>query len=463
MRYDLAVLGGGSAGLAAATFAARMGALVVLVETDSLGGDCTWTGCVPSKALIHAARVVHQARTGGWLGAGNVDFPAVMRHVREAVRGVSELESAAALRARGIEVVTGRARFIDANAIEADGRRLEARRFVVCTGAEPAPPPIRGLGEVPYLTYRTVFDLDRLPRRLLVLGGGPLGAELAQAFQRLGSSVTILEQVHRLLPMAGREASAVVEQRFRREGIELVLGSEVERVDGGGGEVAVVAAGGRRAGDALLVATGRRPRVAGLGLEDIGVTVTPHGIEAGEDLRTSLRHVYAAGDVIGGPQFTHYAVWQGYAAARNALFPGRAPGIRTPVPWAVFTDPEVAQVGLSEEDARAGGRRVEVHRWPVERIDRAHTEGDVDGFIELVTAGGDRLLGATIVSAGAADLANQVAVAMETGAGLSRLSRTIHVYPTRGYGLLQVASSVRLDHAASGRRVRLLRRLTWGR
>jgi pyruvate/2-oxoglutarate dehydrogenase complex dihydrolipoamide dehydrogenase (E3) component len=463
MRYDLVVLGGGSAGLAAATFAAGMGARVVLVEADRLGGDCTWTGCVPSKALIHAARVAHQARTSGWLGAGDVDFPAVMRHVREAVRRVSEQETAASLRARGIDVVIGRARFLDGNAVEADARRLEARRFVVCTGAEPAPPPIPGLRDVPHLTYRTVFDLERLPRRLLVLGGGPLGAELAQAFQRLGSSVTILEQLDRLLPMAHPEASALIEQRFRREGIELVLGSEMERVDGGGGEVVVAAAGGRRAGDVLLVATGRRPRLAGLGLEDIGVTVTPHGIEVDVDLRTSLHHVYAAGDVAGGPQFTHYAVWQGYAAARNALFPGRLRGIRTPVPWVVFTDPEVAQVGLSEEDARAGGRRVEVHRWPVERIDRAHAEGDTDGFLELVTAGGDRLLGATIVSAGAADLANQVAVAMETGAGLARLSRTIHVYPTRGYGLLQVASSVRLEQAASSRRLRLLRRLAWRR
>jgi pyruvate/2-oxoglutarate dehydrogenase complex dihydrolipoamide dehydrogenase (E3) component len=403
--------------------------------------------------------VVHEARTSGWLGAGEVDFAAVMREVREAVHRVAELESVASLRARGVDVAIGRARFLDANSVEAEGRRLEARRFVVCTGAEPAPPPIPGLREVPHLTYRTVFDLDRLPRRLLVLGGGPLGAELAQAFQRLGSRVTVLERLGRLVPAADPEAGAVVEERFRREGIELVLGSEVERVEGGGGEVAAMAAGGRRAGDALLVAAGRRPRTAGLGLEEIGVAATPHGIEVGKDLRTSLRHVYAAGDVAGGPQFTHYAVWQGYAAARNALFPGRVRGIRTPVPWAVFTDPEVAQVGQSEADARAGGRRVEVHRWPLERVDRAQTDGDPNGFLELVTAGGDRLLGATIVSAGAADLANQIVVAMDAGLGLSGLARIIHLYPTRGYGLLQLASAVRLEHAASSCHVRLLRRL----
>ncbi len=463
MRYDLAVLGGGSAGLAAATFAAGMGARVVIVEADRLGGDCTWTGCVPSKALIHAARVVHQARTSGWLDTGEVDFAAVMRDVREAVRRVSQLESAASLQARGIDVVMGRARFLDAGSISAAGHRLEARRFVVCTGAEPALPPIQGLRETPHLTYPTVFDLDQLPKRLLVLGGGPVGAELAQAFQRLGSRVTVLELLSRVLPVADPEASAVIEQRFRREGIELVLASEVERVEGGGGEIGVVVAGTRRRGDALLVAAGRTPLVAGLGLEEIGVAVTPHGIVVDADLRTSLRHVYAAGDVAGSPQFTHYAVWQGYAAARNALFPGRTRGIRTPVPWAVFTDPEVAQVGISEADARAGGRRVEVHRWPMERVDRAQTDADTDGFLELITAGGDRLVGATIVSAGAADLANQLAVAIDAGIGLSRLAQVIHVYPTRGYGLLQLASSVRLEQTASSRLVRLVRRLTWGR
>ncbi len=463
MQYDLAVLGGGSAGLAAATFASAIGARVVLVEADRLGGDCTWTGCVSSKALIHAARVVHHARTSGWLDAGDVDFAAVMRGVHEAVRKVSEPESAMALRAHGIDVVTERARFLDASSISAGGHRLEARRFVVCTGAEPALPPIPGLRETPHLTYPTVFGLDQLPKRLLVLGGGPVGAELAQAFQRLGSRVRVLEQLDRLVPAADAEASAILEERFRREGIELVLGSEVERVEGGGGEVAVVAAGTRRAGDALLVAAGRRPRVAGLGLEEIGVAITPTGIEVDAELRTSLRHVYAAGDVAGGPQFTHYAVWQGYAAARNALFPGHTWGVRTPVPWAVFTDPEVAQVGISEEEARAGGRRVEVHCWPMERVDRAQTDADTDGFLKVITAGEDRLLGATIVSAGAADLANQLVVAIDAGIGLSRLAQVIHVYPTRGYGLVQLASSVRLEQAASSRLVSLVRRATWGR
>ena len=459
MPYDLAVIGAGSAGLAAATFAARMGAAVVLVEAERIGGDCTWTGCVPSKALIHAARVIHQARAGGWLGNHPVDFAAVSRRVRDAVSGVAAFETPDSLRAEGVEVVLGQARFVDTRTVEAAGRRLEARRFVVCTGAEPVVPAIPGLQEAPHLTYRTVFDLNDLPRRLLVLGGGPIGVELAQAFRRLGSEVTVFEQLDRLMATADAEASAVVEACFRREGIELVLGARVDRVETGSTGVAVVAAGRSHPGDALLVTVGRRPRVAELGLEAIRVRVAEQGIEVDAALRTSQRHVYAAGDVAGGPQFTHYAVWQGYAAARNAIFPGRVDGVRSTVPWAVFTDPEVAQVGLSEAEARRRGRPVRVHRLPVERIDRAQAERETDGFLKLVTADGERFLGATIVSAGAADMANALAIALETGAGLSRLARVVPVYPTRGYGMLQLASAVRLASTASSRRMRLLSRL----
>jgi pyruvate/2-oxoglutarate dehydrogenase complex dihydrolipoamide dehydrogenase (E3) component len=265
--------------------------------------------------------------------------------------------------------------------------------------------------------------------------------------------VTLLEQLDRVLPAADPEAAATIEARLRLEGVDLVLGAQVERIEAGAGEVAFVTARGhpRMAGDALLVAAGRRPRLAGIGLEEIGVAVSPHGIDVDWSMRTSLRHVYAAGDVAGGPQFTHYAVWQGYAAARNALFPGRTRGIRTPVPWAVFTDPEVAQVGLLEREARAGNRRVEVHRLPLERVDRAQADGDTDGFLKLVTTGADRLLGATIVSSGGADIANELAVALDAGIGLRRLARAIHVYPTRGYGLLQLAASTRLERAASSR------------
>ncbi|HKA51107.1 MAG TPA: FAD-dependent oxidoreductase [Candidatus Dormibacteraeota bacterium] len=456
MPYDLAVIGGGSAGLAAANFAARMGASVALVEAERVGGDCTWTGCVPSKALIHAARVSHQALAGGWLGDQSVDFAAVTRKVREAVGRVYAFETPDSLRADGVEVVLGRARFVGARTVEAGGRRLEARRFVVCTGSEPVLPSIPGLHETPHLTHLTIFELNELPGRLLVLGGGPTGVELAQAFRRLGSEVTVLEQLDRLLAIADSEASAVVEACFRREGVEVVLGAEIARVETGRAGVAVVAGGRSHYGDALLVAVGRRPRVADLGLEVIGVRVAQHGIEVDSALRTSQRHVYAAGDVTGGPQFTHYAVWQGYAAARNALFPGQVDGVKRAVPWAVFTDPEVAQVGLSEAEARARGRRVRVHRLPVERIDRAQAEGETDGFLKLITADGDRLLGATIVSAGAADVANAMVIALEAGGGLARLARVMPVYPTRGYGMLQIASAVRLAHAASSRRLRVL-------
>ena len=463
MPYDLAVIGGGSAGLAAATFAARMGASVVLIEAERIGGECTWTGCVPSKALVHAARVIHAARTCGWLATGAPDFAAVMASVRDAVRRVSEHENPDSLRAAGIDVVMGRAHFRDVKTLEVEGRALQARRFVVCTGADPVVPAIPGLIQAPHLTYRTVFDLERQPRRLIVLGGGSGGLELAQAFRRLGSEIAVVEQQQRLLPMADPEVSDAIEERFRKEGIELALGTVVERVESAGGEVAVTGAGLRLSGDTLLVAAGRTPHAVGLGLEEIGVRLGRDGIEVDGRLRTSLRHIYAAGDVTGAPQFTHYAVWQGFAAARNALFPGRVRGIRRSIPWAVFTDPEVAQVGLTEQEAVAVGRRVRVHRWPVDKIDRAQSEGDTAGFFKLVTADGDRLLGATMVSANAADLVNQLAAAMDSGVALSKLARVIQVYPTRSYGLLQLASEVRLEVASASRILRVVRRLALGR
>lgn len=458
MDRDLVVIGGGSAGLAAATFASRMRAAVTLVEADRVGGDCTWTGCVPSKALLHAARVVQQARTSYWLSGGEVDGPAVMRHVRTAIRRVAEYESAETLGEQGIEVVHGRAAFVDSHAIEVGRRRIAARRFVIATGAVPLEPQISGLRETPHLSYRTVFELDRPPERLLVLGGGPIGAELAQAFARLGSQVTVFELAGRLLPVADPEASSLLAARFAAEGIELRLGAAVESVDRHGDGVEVVAGGERVEGTDVLVALSRRPDTQGLGLDRVGLRTRPAGIVVDDYLRTSVPHIYAAGDVTGGPQFTHYAAWQGYAAARNALFPGRIRGRRRLVPWAVFTDPEVAQLG-GEEETRAQAH-AHVHRLPLARVDRAQAEADSEGFIKVMTAGDDdTVLGATVVGTGGADVINQLAAAVEAGAGLSRLAQTVLVYPTRGYGLLQLASETRMRRAARSRRVAWARRL----
>jgi pyruvate/2-oxoglutarate dehydrogenase complex dihydrolipoamide dehydrogenase (E3) component len=459
MDRDLVVIGAGSAGLAAATFAARMGASVALVERDRVGGDCTWTGCVPSKALLHAASVVHHARRSGFLTApGQVDFDAVRRHVTAARERVARFESPEALAGLGIELVRGSARFADAHAVQVGGRRIAFHRAVVCTGAGPATPPIPGLDTTPHLTYATTFDLERLPSRLLVVGGGPIGCELAQAFARLGSSVTLVEALERLVPVAEPEASALLARRFREEAIEVVLGAAIEQVGPVADGISAVVGGRRVEAERALVATGRRPQVHGLGLAQIGVTVGRAGIETDRRLRTAAPHVYAAGDVAGGAQFTHYAVWQGFAAARNALFPGSAAGVREAVPWAVFTQPEIAQVGLSEAEARREEGAVDVHRLPMARVDRAQCEGDTEGEVKLVTTGGKgRVLGASVIGAGAADVANQLAMVIAGGMTLADVAKILHIYPTHGYGVLQLAGETREESARTSLAVRLLR------
>jgi len=458
--YDLVIIGGGSAGLTAASFAVQTGARVLLLEADRLGGDCTWTGCVPSKALIHAARLAQGTRKASWIEAGKPDFARAMREVRAAVDRVYSFETPERLRATGVDVVMEAARFLDPRTVQAGSSRFQGDRFVICTGAAAETPPIPGLRETPHLTHETVFDLDRLPDRLLVLGGGATGSELAQAFARLGSQVTIFDLAGRLLPAADPEASRVIEDRFRSEGIRLCLNSAVEAVQSDEDRVVVAAGGESFEGDELLVALGRRPRVEGLNLAEAGVVADVGGIRVDSHLRTSQPGLYAAGDVTGGPQFTHQAAWQGFTAARNALLPGRASGRKQPVPWAVFTDPEVAQVGLDETQARERvGGRVTVLRWPIERIDRAQADGESAGFIKVLAQTNGRLLGATIVSPAAGELANELTLALEARLTLGDLAEAMHVYPTYGIALQQLASAQRIRSVTSGWRGRLLRGL----
>lgn len=462
-RYDLVVVGAGSAGLTAATMARRLGASVALVEAGRVGGDCTWTGCVPSKALIHAAKVLHQMRHADSVGLSpapiEVDLASVMYRVREAIDRVYSHETPEALAEQGVEVVLGAARFRNAHTLDLDGRILHGRRFVICTGAEPSSPPIPGLCNVPTLTYENVFDMRELPPRLLVLGGGPLGVEFAQAFQRLGSSVTILEQEDRILSIADPEASAVLAEVFAREGMRLCTGSRVAGVVSTPEGIRVVTAEESFEGDRLLVATGRKPQVGGLDLDRIGVDYDARGIRVDGKLRTSRRHIYAAGDVTGGYQFTHYAGWQGYVAARNALLPGAGRGARDTVPWVVFTDPEIGQAGLTEREARERGEKARVHRWPVERIDRAQTVGERTGFLKLVARPDGKLLGATVMAAVAGEVTNELALAIQRGLKLGDLAKTIHAYPTYGLSIQQLCAAATTERFTRSSRAPLLRAL----
>lgn len=450
---DLIVIGAGSAGLSAAGVAARLGARVALVESKRVGGDCTWTGCVPSKTLIACAGLAHRMRRADTFGLppieSTVDLHAVMDRVRAVIERVYRFERPELLERAGIEVIHDTARFLDARRISAGGRVVEGRRLVICTGASPLIPDIPGLLDVRYHTYETIFELDVLPRSLVVLGAGPIGLELAQAFSRLGSRVTIIDQADRILPEADPEVSPLLARRLQDEGIAIATGISVERIASRGDSVLVSAGGIEHVAEELLVAVGRRPNTAELNVAAAGVALDRGGgIVVDHRLRSSRKHIYAAGDVTGSFQFTHYAGWQGYVAARNAVLPGWTRGIPPHVPWAVFTDPEVSHVGLSEPEARRRGIDIAVERWPVSRIDRAQTIGDDAGFVKLVTSRNGRLLGGTIVAAHASELVNELSLALTHGLTLRDLAAALHVYPTYGIALQQMAAAAAIGRFA---------------
>lgn len=468
--FDLVVIGAGSAGVWAAPFAARLGARVALVEKERIGGDCTHYGCVPSKALLKAASVAWHVRTAERFGldalkAGlHVDLERVMTVVRQAIDRVYAFETPDALAKQGVEVIMGEACFEDPHTLRVGPQtRLRARHFLLCTGALPVAPPIPGLDDTPYWNYQTVWHLDRLPRRLLVLGSGPVGMELAQAFGRLGSQVTIFERGDRPLRVADPEASEILRQVLELdEGVRFRFGAQVSRVQRHDGAVVVTDRGDEIEGDALIVAVGRRPTVGGLDLERAGVNYSDRGVEVDEHLQTSQKHIYACGDVIGGFQFTHYAAWQASMAVRTMLFPGSSTGIRQHVPWTVFTDPEVAHCGLSEADARTqfpGDDNVRVARWPLDHLDRAMTDQDLRGFIKVVHRPEGEVLGAEIVAARAGEIVHELALAIDQRIKLADLASSIHVYPTYAIGVQQLAAELRLESLAASTTVKLARGL----
>ena len=463
--YDLAIIGAGSAGLTAARFAARLGKRVVLIEAYRVGGDCTWTGCVPSKTLLHAARVAHTIRNGAKYGvqAGepHVDFPAVMSRIRAAIEQIYAAESPSALQAEGIDVIEKGAEFVDGRTVVADGQRITAKRFLITTGASPFVPPIPGLTETPHLTYETFWQLESLPSRLIIIGGGPIGCELAQACQRLGSHVTLVEALPRILPGDEPEAAEIVANSLRRDGVELRLSSPVESVRHSKVGVTVTAGGKNIAGDGLLVAVGRRPNVAGLGLESAGIEYDDASIVVDDYLRTGARNIYAAGDCIGGFQFTHYAGFQGAMAVRNMMLPGRSRARPPHPPWATFTDPEAAHVGYTEEEARQRyGDKVRVSTLPMESIDRAITDDAIEGFIKVVYRDNGTVLGATVVGRQAAESLQGWSIAAARGLKTGHVAQVMQAYPSLAMGNQQIAWNAYLGGLTQGLTGRVLRWLT---
>ncbi len=456
-RFDdnLVVLGGGSAGLIAALIAATVRARVTLVERGRMGGDCLNTGCVPSKTLIRSARVAHEIRTSDRFGIAardpEVDFAAVMERVQAAIRTIEPKDSMERYESLGVRCIAGEATLEDAHHVRVGEQLLSTRNIVLATGGAPLVPPIPGLAEAEPLTSDTLWDLRSLPRRLLVLGGGPIGCELAQSFQRLGSRVTLIDMEERLLPREDADVSELMVKALREEGVDVRLGHRASEVRGQTLHAETASGPVSIDFDRVLVAVGRRAHTEGLGLEALGIETAQNGtVVVDQHMRTSCPSVYACGDVAGPYQFTHMASHQAWYASVNALF-GRFRRFAVNyavVPWCTFTDPEVARVGLSEADAAAQGVPVEVVRYELDDLDRAIAEGEVRGWVKvLVKPGTDRILGATIVGSHAGELIAEHVLAMSHGLGLKKLMGTIHIYPTMMEANKFVASAWRRAHA----------------
>jgi pyruvate/2-oxoglutarate dehydrogenase complex dihydrolipoamide dehydrogenase (E3) component len=442
-RYHLVVIGAGTGGLVTAAIAAGLGARVALVERHLMGGDCLNVGCVPSKGMISAARSWQAAReSGGRFGGpavtGGGQFAVAMERMRRLRAGLSRIDGAARFRDLGVDVFLGEGRFTSRDSVTVDGRVLRFWRAVIATGARAAVPPIPGLAEAGYLTNETVFNLTELPRRLLVLGAGPVGCEMAQAFARFGAEVTLLDQGERILPRDDADAAAIVERAMTTHGIRLLHRCRVVRAERQG-EVRVLAVerDGRAEtleGDQLLAAVGRVPNVEGLGLEAAGVAFDQRGVAVNDRLRTTNPRIFAVGDVGSRFRFTHAADAQARLVVANALFFGIGGGkaSRLVIPWVTYTSPEVAHVGWSQRDAMAPGVEVETITVLLHEVDRAVLEGQDEGFLRVhLRRGSDRIVGATLVAEHAGDMIGEIVLAMTAGLGLGKIGATVHPYPTQ--------------------------------
>lgn len=441
-RYNLVVIGAGTAGLVTAAGAAGLGAKVALIERELLGGDCLNVGCVPSKAIISSSRVAATIRDAERFGVDvpsgvNVDFARTMARMRELRAGISPHDSAVRFRELGVDVFIGSGEFVDSETVRVDGQDLKFKKAVVCTGARAAELPIPGLREAECLTNETLFSLTELPKRLIVIGGGPIGVEMAQSFTRFGSQVTLVEKSAHVLSREEPDAAKIVQASMARDGVQFRLNSTVVRMDRRGDErVVVVKSKGETIeviGDEVLIGIGRAPNVNGLGLEAVNVKFDSRiGIEVDDRLRTSNPRIFAAGDVASKYKFTHAADFMARIVIQNALFMGRAKASDLVIPWTTFTSPELAHVGVYPEQAKSAGVAIDTFTQPLSGVDRAILDGETDGFVRVhVKRGTDKIVGATVVASNAGDMIGEITLAMKNGIGLKRIGSTIHPYPTQ--------------------------------
>ena len=459
-HYDLVVIGGGSAGLTAVTIAARLGARALLVDRESLGGDCLHYGCVPSKSLIASARMAHRMRHAEKFGLDAVDPKAdlarVMRRVDRIREQIGSHESPDAIRKLGVDVALGGASFIDESTLEIDqSYPVTGERIVIATGSHAVAPDIPGLVETGFIDHVDLFGLQKLPGRLVVIGGGPVGTEMGQALSRLGSKVTIVQRGSRLLPREDPDISAILQKAFTEEGIDLRLSANPIRVSRGDGdkEIEIEQHGKTHAirCDEILVAVGRKPGIDALNLPAAGIRANSRGIVVDDSLRTNRPHIFAVGDCNGGPQFTHWAEYEARIATRNALYRGTSKRSMRTLPWVTFTDPEVARVGMTLDEANSAGNdsHVHEHRYPYSQLDRAVCESDTTGMIKVIVGKSDRVLGAHIIGPGAGEALTEWVLAIENRLPLSRIGNAIHVYPTLSRINRRVADEAFLAHGVA--------------
>lgn len=478
-RYNLVVIGAGTAGLVTAAIAAGLGAKVALIERHLMGGDCLNVGCVPSKGIIQASRVWAWIRRVDEFGVRlpdgvKYDFGAAMTRMRRLRARISYTDSVHRYTQMGVDVFLGEGRFAGPDVVEVEGKRLRFVRAAICTGARAAVLPIPGLKEAGYLTNETVFTLTQLPRRMAIIGAGPIGCELAQAFARFGSQVFVFEQVERILPREDPDAAEMVQQRMKRDGVSFIFNCKLTRVETRGTEkVLHYQANGteeERCVDEIFVGVGRTPNVEGLGLENAGVEYNvSSGVKVNERLQTTNPRIYAAGDICSPFKFTHIADALAQIVIQNALFPhpfglGYAATDSLIIPWCTYTDPEVAHVGMYESDAKDKGIPVDTFTFRLEEVDRAILDGEDEGFARVhVKKGTDKILGATIVAAHAGEMIAELTLAIRAGVGLSTIAKTIHPYPTQAEVIRKVANAWRRSTLTEANKRLLSRWFGWTR
>ncbi|MGQ3685363.1 MAG: dihydrolipoyl dehydrogenase family protein [Candidatus Loosdrechtia sp.] len=459
--FDLTVIGGGAGGLNVASGAVQLGARVALVEKKKLGGDCLYYGCVPTKTLVHVAKIASLIKRSEEFGIDKTplafDFKNIMNHMRKVIARIGEHDDPKRFEGMGVKVFFGTGKFIDPHTFELEGKKITSRKFVIATGSRAAVIPMKGLETIPYLTSETALELEYLPKSVIILGGGPIGVEFAQIFTRLGTKVTIIEKVGQILPREDKEIAGILTSILQDEGIEIVTCTNVEQVKQGTGrkgvEVMAECTGHQRVfqADEFMLATGREPNLEGLCLRAAGVRMRKRAIEVDNSLRTTARNIWACGDVTGHYFFTHMAEYHAGIVVANALIPfiKRKVDYRA-VPWVTFTDPELGRVGLTEEEARQKYHHIKVFRYEVKDIDRAVAEGEGRGMIKIVCTKKGKILGSHVLAPQAGEYLHEFVMAMQNNLGVGSITRTIHVYPTLAQAVRRTTNQYYAEKIFSG-------------